>query len=68
MGKMKDLDIQLQNGDLLTLEEGAKSLGLSPSTLRVQAWKGKIATVRVGKRLQLVSKGELDRYAREQRR
>ena len=68
MSVMKDLDIQLRNGDLVTLEEGASRLGLAVSTLRVQAWKGKIETVRVGKRLQLVRTTELDRYAREQRR
>lgn len=68
MSVMSDLDVQLKNGDLVTLEEGAAKLGLAVSTLRVQAWKGKIATVRVGKRLRLVRTEELDRYAREQRR
>jgi excisionase family DNA binding protein len=48
----------------MTLTEAAERLGVSPSTLRVQLWKGKLRGRKIGRDWS-ISPSEVDRYARE---
>lgn len=52
---------------MLTLAEAAAELGLSSSTLRWQIANGKLKGVKYGKTW-VISRRELDRYGRENRR
>jgi excisionase family DNA binding protein len=48
----------------MTLTEAAERLGVSPSTLRVQLWKGKLRGTKRG-RDWWITPAEVDRYAAE---
>jgi excisionase family DNA binding protein len=50
--------------ELLSIEESARSLSVSPWTLRAHIKNGKIAIVRCGRRV-LISRLEIARIARE---
>jgi excisionase family DNA binding protein len=47
---------------LVSIEDAAKALSLSPWTLRAWATQGRLETVKLGRR-RLVKKSELDRLA-----
>lgn len=51
--------------ELLTLAQAAAVLGLSPSTLRTQVQRGRLAAQLAGKTY-LVQRSEVERYQREQ--
>lgn len=50
--------------ELLSIEESARNLSVSPWTLRAHVRRGEIAVVRCGRRV-LISRGEVSRIARE---
>ena len=52
---------------LIGVAEGAKKLGVSIWTLRSYAYKGVVASVKIGTRL-MFEEGELDRYIAENTR
>ena len=52
---------------MLTLEQAARLLGVSPITLRVQIRNGKLRAKKVGP-IWTVSEREVARYAKENRR
>ena len=51
----------------MTLTEAARELGLNPGSLRVQIHNGKLKARKVGP-IWTVSRHEVDRYRRENRR
>lgn len=50
--------------ELLSIEESARNLSVSPWTLRAHVKRGEIAIVRCGRRV-LISRAEVTRIARE---
>jgi excisionase family DNA binding protein len=50
--------------ELLSIEEAARNLSVSPWTLRAHVKLGRIAIVRCGRRV-LISRAEVERIARE---
>jgi excisionase family DNA binding protein len=61
------LEVQAKNMtnlELLSIEESARNLSVSPWTLRAHIKRGAITVVRCGKRI-LISRAEIARIARE---
>jgi excisionase family DNA binding protein len=54
----------MTNVELLSIEESARNLSVSPWTLRAHIKRGEIAVVRCGRRV-LISRAEVARIARE---
>lgn len=52
---------------LIGVEDGAKMLGISTPTLRIYAYKGKVASVKLGRRL-LFEVSELEQFIAENTR
>lgn len=66
--RLTDISVQAYTRTMLvTLAEAAERLGLAPVTLRLQAAKGVLRAIKVG-RDWLVTEAELERYAREHMR
>ena len=51
--------------DLLTVAQAAQELGIQPSGVRMAIAEGRLRSVRIGKRTNLIERAELNRYRRE---
>jgi excisionase family DNA binding protein len=51
--------------NLLTVSEAAQELGIRPSGVRMAIAEGRLQSVRIGQRTNLIERSELQRYRRE---
>ena len=55
-------------GDEMTIDEAAAELGMQPGAVRKAIFQERMAVARkVGKRINLISRAEVERYKRERR-
>lgn len=59
-----DVAMRRLAAEFLSVKEAAEVTGLSPWTWRAWAYKGKVASVKAGRRL-LIPRAEIDRTLRE---